>query len=120
MRVLIPVSCGDLVDRITILQIKSQRISDAMRLININNELNALLASFETLFHGSNIERSVSNLRDINQKIWDDEDLIRLSDDKHDIACIAVRIFQNNDRRHAIKREIDQIIGSEILEEKSY
>lgn len=118
----IQVSYGDLIDRITILEIKAERIRGAEKLANVFRELQCLLETLATIGDpvSDDAQKAAADLRRINQEIWDDEDRIRLADDEREIACIAVRIFQNNDRRHAAKRKIDDAVGSEIVEEKSY
>lgn len=118
----VPMSYGELIDRITILEIKAERMTDKDQLENINRELSLLrriLCSLSDV-DATLVSWTAYDLRRVNEQIWDDEDRLRLSDDHREIADIAVRVFQNNDRRHAIKRKFDEATRSDIVEEKSY
>jgi hypothetical protein len=121
----IPVSFGEAADRITILTIKNERISDEAKLDNVRTELAlisdaffanvALAPGFDTLF---------AELRQVNETLWRIEDDIRACESKGDFGevfvALARAVYQTNDRRAEIKRAIDTLLGSELREEKSY
>lgn len=114
MGIFIPVSVAELYDKISILEIKREKIKDSDKLLNICKEL-------ELLFEIS-LDYPISNefyfgLRDINLIIWELEEKIR---EGSDIGCFARDIHINNDKRSSIKREINLKYKSDIVEEKSY
>lgn len=124
-RIHIPVAVGELIDKITILEIKAERIGDAAKRINVQRELEQLQYVWEI----SKLDRSLianpwAELYAINAKLWDIEDRKRLKEaaasfDAEFIA-LARSVYIENDRRAAIKRKINEILGSDIVEEKSY
>jgi hypothetical protein len=124
MRVYIPVSAGDLIDRITILQIKKEHIPDPRKLVNVDNELQSLIAirnCFPRLA-AKLIRTKERQLYKANKILWDTEDEIRAlesrgSFDKAFIAS-ARRVYRTNDRRAKLKREINTLAGSVLREEK--
>jgi hypothetical protein len=124
MRVFIPVSAGDLIDRITILEIKKAHIPDRRKLANVDNELQSLIAirnCFPKLGQKA-VRAKERQLHKINQVLWDTEDEIRALEtsktfDKDFIAS-ARRVYRTNDRRARLKREIDALAGSALREEK--
>jgi hypothetical protein len=119
------ISFGELVDKITILTIKTQRINDAEKLRNIWNELESLQDTFNN-FIGSrqDIEHLQELLQKINEALWDIEDEIRIKErDKefdNEFITLARNVYVTNDKRCAIKKQIDALLGSRITEEKSY
>lgn len=121
MNCLIPVSYGDLIDKITILEIKSERIRDEAKRFNIIDELVSLYAVRDSIpCPNEQIKKITDELKQINIEIWEDEERVRLDHGMYEIARTAIRIFQNNDRRHVTKRRINELMISDILEEKSY
>jgi hypothetical protein len=121
----VPVSAGELLDKISILQIKSERIKDTAKLTNINHELAALRRSLkERVADSPALEKFAAELKDVNQKLWEIEDDIRICEKKGDFSQkfieLARSVYQQNDRRSAIKRQINDLLGSAIVEEKSY
>jgi len=114
---LIDVSNGEIIDKITILEIKMDRIKDENKLKNVDNELNILRRyEFET--------KHKNNLKQVNEKLWECEDNIRDLDknnifDESFIKC-AREIYTFNDERCRIKRLINIETNSEIIEEKEY
>jgi hypothetical protein len=117
----IEVSNGEIVDKFTILQIKSEIIKDVSKLENINTELH-LLHNICTLLE-INI-RHYLELCDVNKKLWDVEDELRLCEkeqrfDDHFIT-LARSVYQLNDKRAAIKKKINIDTNSQLIEEKSY
>ncbi len=125
MQLLAPISVGELIDKITILKIKQQKASDEQKLANINRELSELETSW-----GKNKapELDISDLFDqltqVNEALWTIEDDIRAKeaantfDDK--FIQLARSVYQQNDRRAALKKEINVRSGSTLVEEKLY
>jgi hypothetical protein len=122
---LVPVSWGELIDKITILEIKAERIKRRDALANVRRELDALNAVVvQNAPRRAGIARLKSALRKINLALWEIEDEIRLKE--RDLAFdagftkLARAVYQTNDRRAAVKREINDRLGSELVEEKHY
>jgi len=121
----IPVSAGELVDKITILEIKAERITDAAKNANVRRELAALDAVLAPLMREQPaLAELKSALREINEALWRIEDDIRDCERRKDFGArfieLARAVYRTNDRRAAAKREIDTLVGSELVEEKSY
>ena len=122
---LVPVSFGELLDKITILEIKSERIDDASKLVNVRVELELLataLARFCVL--PPRAGELKAELRRINEALWEIEDQIRACERSNDFGAkfvgLARGVYLTNDRRSAVKRQLNQLAGSVIVEEKSY
>ena len=120
-----PVSFGELIDKITILQIKSERISDPAKLVNVNRELDMLAATWRA--HpaaGIDIADLQSALKLVNERLWVIEDEIRIKEKAQDFAAEFVRlaraVYFENDERARVKRAINERLGSTLIEEKSY
>lgn len=127
MTVLIEVSCGELLDKITILEIKSERIEDPAKLCNVNTELAALRAVWDQgpgAHQSDELAELRAQLKLTNQKLWIIEDEIREMEreSRFDQAFIALArsVYITNDRRAALKKRVDQQLGSRFSEEKSY
>ncbi|HUW51880.1 MAG TPA: DUF6165 family protein [Rhodanobacter sp.] len=120
-----PVSYGELIDKITILEIKSRRITDAAKLVNVRNELELLNAIWANdAASQTDIGNERAHLLAVNEALWDIEDRIRLKEraqafDKEFIE-LARLVYFRNDERAAYKREINLKLGSQLVEEKSY
>lgn len=120
-----PVSPGELIDKITILEIKSEQIADPSKLANVRKELELLLAVWrDDTAAAVDIGAERARLKAVNQALWDIEDRIRLKEkaqafDAEFIELARAVYFQNDDRA-AIKREINLKLGSQLVEEKSY
>jgi len=121
----VPVSPGELLDKITILRIKSQRIADAAKLANVRLELELLQRTWATL--GAATEAVAADeqaLQAVNERLWDIEDRIRDKEAARsfdqDFIELARAVYQRNDERAAIKKRINVALGSRIVEEKSY
>jgi Family of unknown function (DUF6165) len=123
--ILVPVSFGELLDKIAILQIKSERMSDAAKLINVRHELSAL----ETVWMahpaaGHDIARLRADLKAVNERLWVIEDDIRIKEKAQafDDAFVqlARSVYFENDERARIKKNINLALGSSYVEEKSY
>jgi hypothetical protein len=122
---LIPISPGELIDKITILEIKSQRMTDAAKLHNVRTELNLLSETWKVSpFSATDISTEWAGLRDVNARLWDIEDRIR--DKERDglfdaeFIELARAVYVTNDERAAIKKQINTKLGSALVEEKSY
>lgn len=119
----IPISIGELFDRISILEIKLEKIQNNEKLKNIKKELlllNNLSADVDT----SNIQHLIIELKTINLILWDIEDRIRIKEQSlqfdEQFIQLARNVYITNDRRSEIKRKINLITNSELIEEKSY
>jgi len=121
---LIPVSLGELIDKITILEIKSERIDDPKKCANIRRELDLLSAVRAGPSLTGEEARLKGELRRVNELLWEIEDLIRTCEREQDFGqdfiMLARSVYKTNDRRSAIKRKINDLSGSAIVEEKSY
>jgi hypothetical protein len=121
----IEVAPGELLDKITILEIKSERITDPAKLPNICREMAVLAEARDRTIPWSNeLDQMIIELKAINAAIWEVEDEIReyegRQDFGHRFVDLARSVYRNNDRRAAIKRRINEWLGSAILEEKGY
>ena len=123
--ILVPISPGELIDKITILQIKSDRMSDPTKVANVRTELGLLQSTWQGSLHAAvDIQHEWSELRRINEALWDIEDKIR--DKERDrqfdqeFIELARAVYVTNDERAAVKRTINTKLGSRIVEEKSY
>jgi hypothetical protein len=122
---LVPISPGELIDKITILEIKSQRMTDATKLANVRTELDLLQKTWRaSSYSATNIDAEWAALRDVNAQLWDIEDDIR---DKERASAFDARfielaraVYVTNDERAAIKKRINTKLGSTLVEEKSY
>jgi hypothetical protein len=121
----VPVSPGELLDKITILRIKSQRIQDAAKVANVRLELDLLERTWATLGAATRqVTADAQALQAVNERLWDIEDRIR---DKEaagsfdqDFIELARAVYHHNDERAAIKKRVNVTLGSRIVEEKSY
>ena len=125
-QLLVPVSYGELIDKISILEIKAQRIGDAAKRANVQKELDALLATWQAhpASRAQSIEDLWAELRRINGELWDIEDDIR---DKEAAGTfdagfieLARAVYFTNDVRARLKRDLNARLGSDLVEEKSY
>jgi hypothetical protein len=122
---LVPISPGELIDKITILEIKSARIADEQKLHNVRTELSLLTDTWKASpFSSTDISEDWAGLREVNARLWDIEDDIR---DKERAGAfderfieLARAVYFTNDERAAIKRRINTRLGSTLVEEKSY
>ena len=125
MSVLVPVSWGELIDKITILEIKQQKLEDQAALANVAKEL-ALLAAVrdESGPLPDGVGQATDELRAVNESLWRIEDDIRDCErDKNfneTFINLARAVYKTNDRRAALKRDINSLMDSDIYEEKSY
>ena len=123
--VLIEVSPGEMIDKITILLIKSERINDEIQLANVQHELGILSSKLEKEISGSpKLDALKLELKSVNEELWCIEDRIRdcerINDFSQTFIELARAVYFTNDKRAKLKREINLLLGSEIMEEKSY
>ena len=125
MSIKIELSVGELLDKISILQIKEERIVDPSKLENISKELDVLMSLWkDSAYSNNNLESETNELKAINEELWVIEDKIRDKErnrvfDKGFIE-LARAVYITNDKRADIKRIINSKTGSELIEEKSY
>ena len=124
-KILAEISAGELIDKITILEIKKTKISDTNKLKNIETELVSLNNTFKKCIpDSSQIQILIDNLKSINLKLWDIENGKRLAEKNSDFGVqfieLARNVYKNNDERAKIKSEINNILGSNIKEVKSH
>jgi len=124
-KILAEISAGELVDKITILEIKKLKIQNKEKLTEVEKELFSLKETFDKfIVKKSNIEELMQNLKDINLKLWDIEDGKRLAEKKNDFSknfiTLARNVYKFNDERAKIKLLINETLGSNIKEVKSY
>jgi hypothetical protein len=124
MLVSAPISVGELVDKITILEIKLDRINEAAKLTNIALELGHLTSILEGLDLKNTEALLRSDLKEINAELWDIENFKRGCERTQDFGPefieAARNVYLKNDQRAALKRAINVLAGSTIIEEKSY
>jgi len=123
--ILIEVGPGELIDKITILVIKSERMSDPAKLANVRHELQVLEAARRAYIPASaELQRLEAELKAVNEALWVIEDDIRQCEADKDFGPkfveLARSVYKQNDRRAALKKDINLLTGSAIIEEKSY
>lgn len=124
MKVMIPVSVGELFDKITILEIKLNNITEESKLINIKNEWNLLTEIASNIDFNYKEKELYNSLLKINKELWEIEDAKRsheaVKDFGEKFVHWARQVYLQNDNRARVKRSINEVYGSEIIEEKSY
>jgi hypothetical protein len=123
--ILVPISPGELLDKITILRIKCARIADPAKLANVRLELSRLeLSRQESVPDDPGLAAEEAALERVNQELWDIEDRIREHEAQRrfdaDFIALARAVYRRNDERAAIKRRINIRLDSALVEEKSY
>ena len=120
--ILAPVSLGELIDKITILEIKQIHMT-GIKLKNVDKELKLL----RKILQDKNLEINIdlmNNLKEVNNKLWEIEDNIRIKENNQkfdkEFIQLARSVYKENDKRASIKKEINQKYNSELVEEKSY
>jgi transcriptional regulator of nitric oxide reductase len=121
----VPVSPGEVLDKITILEIKSERITDPEKVANVRAELALLQETWASNIRDSKIIRDLhAKLKEINEALWEIEDDIRDKERAREFDDrfieLARAVYVTNDRRSQVKKELNLHLGSEIIEEKSY
>ncbi len=126
MALLAPVSWGELIDKIAILEIKAARFTDPAKRANVAREIKALEAARDAALAQppSGLAEIVRELKAVNEKLWAVEDDIRECEKRRDFSArfveLARSVYVTNDRRADLKRRINDLLGSELVEEKSY
>ncbi len=120
-----PVSPGEVLDKITILEIKAVNIQDPTKQKNVKRELNILLKTWnENVESSDKITDLKQQLKNVNQDLWNIEDDIRIKESKREFddefIQIARSVYVENDKRAAVKKAVNLFLGSELIEEKSY
>lgn len=123
--ILTPVSIGELVDKITILEIKAARIADATKLANVQAELQGLLPIWERLQQSQPALPGLKlQLRQINEQMWEIQDALRAKeaaqDFDDDFIQLARGVYRTNGERVEVKNSINRLAGSALVEEKQY
>lgn len=120
----VPVSWGELIDKITILEIKSERIEDVAKRDNVDRELSLLRDRLATAPERDEVRRLTAELKAVNLELWVIEDDIRDCERATDFGdrfvALARAVYHTNDKRAALKRALNEALGSAIVEEKSY
>jgi Family of unknown function (DUF6165) len=123
--ILVPVSPGEVLDKITILRIKTARMTDPAKLANVRRELEVLDSTWRASpYGGRDVAADEAALQAVNERLWDIEDRIRDQERAQDFGAtfiaLARAVYIENDERAAIKKRINLALGSAIVEEKSY
>ena len=123
--ILVPVSFGELLDKIAILQIKSERMSDEAKLANVRKELSALEHTWmQHPAAGGDITQLRAQLKAVNERLWVIEDDIRIKEKAQafdaEFVRLARSVYFENDERARVKKAINLALGSAYVEEKSY
>ena len=122
----IEVSNGEILDKITILVIKSKKITDLTKLKNINNELDELKPFLDVVNYESNstVNSLVKELESVNEKLWNVEDKLRDKERSKqfddEFIKLARDVYFTNDERSRIKKNLNEVTNSKLVEEKSY
>jgi len=124
-KILTEISAGELLDKISILEIKLVKINDKESLLEINKEYNSLKETQNSNIKlTKNLENLIKELKEINLKLWDIEDNKRICEKNKDFGKVFVdlsrNVYLNNDKRAKIKSEINKLLGSNIKEVKQY
>ncbi|HKY94065.1 MAG TPA: DUF6165 family protein [Kiloniellales bacterium] len=123
-RILAEISPGELIDKITILEIKSERLSDAAKLANVRYALERLRTTRALLDGEAALPPLEAALKAVNAQLWQIEDEIRDCERRGDFGpafvALARQVYRQNDRRAELKKAIDRLYGSAMTEEKSY
>ncbi len=118
-------SPGEFLDKLTILEIKSERIQDPAKLANVRRELDLLRALWrESPLSARDVSAGVERLKQVNEALWEIEDRIREKEAARtfdsEFIELARSVYITNDRRASLKRELNLALGSDLIEEKSY
>ena len=124
-KILTEISAGELLDKISILEIKLVKINDKESLLEINKEYNSLKETQNSNIKlTKNLENLIKELKEVNLKLWDIEDNKRICEKNKDFGKVFVdlsrNVYLNNDKRAKIKSEINKLLGSNIKEVKQY
>jgi hypothetical protein len=125
MNILVEISPAELIDKLTILEIKLELIKDEGKRANVKREYSLLISAYQaTIVETEPLRELTSTLKRINRELWDIEDNIRAEERAKSFGArfieLARSVYRTNDRRAAIKRQINAMLNSPIPEEKSY
>ena len=123
--ILVEISPGEMIDKITILLIKSERIKDEVQLANVRHELGVLSEKMDKdIPRSPDLDILVSELKSVNEALWGIEDDIRDCERAEEYSQLFIdlarSVYITNDKRADLKRDINLLLGSKIMEEKSY
>ena len=121
----VEVSAGELIDKLTILEIKLERINDPKKLENIQNEMRAIMDTVAAYIPPSTeLTQLAEQLKQVNEKLWVIEDDIREKEVKkefdQEFIALSRSVYYTNDQRGYVKRQINELLGSRLMEEKQY
>ncbi len=121
----VEIAPGELIDKITILEIKTERMDDPAKIENVRIELKTLIAARdEAMPSSAELESLSAGLREVNGRLWEIEDDIRDCERARDFGPrfieLARAVYMTNDKRAKLKRDINELLGSPLVEEKSY
>ena len=125
MKIEIPISFGELIDKLTILEIKKSKITNNKKLKNVQLEFELLNKKYKTILNDTNeLQVFYDALLKVNSKLWEIEDKIRILENNKEFnkefIDLARSVYKSNDERFAIKNEINKTFDSEIQEQKEY
>jgi hypothetical protein len=125
MNVLVQVSPAELIDKLTILEIKLELIEGEDKRSNVKREYDSLISAYQdAIVENEQLRALTSALKRINRELWDIEDNIRAEERAHSFGAkfieLARSVYRTNDRRAMVKRQINALLNSSIVEEKSY
>jgi hypothetical protein len=125
MEIRVEIAPGELIDKITILEIKLEKIFDQGKLVNVRREYDSLVDVLrEEVVQTTTLSRLTAALKDVNAELWRIEDDIRDQERAKtfgpEFVALARSVYHTNDRRAALKREINELLHSAFIEEKSY
>ena len=119
-----PLSWGEVIDKITVLEIKLARLGDEAARANVAKELDLLRGIAAPALARADLVALAAKLKTVNESLWDIEDRIRdherAGNFESDFIALARSVYRTNDERGRLKREINQVLGSGLIEEKSY
>lgn len=121
----VEIAPGELIDKITILEIKLERMTDAAKLANVRIEWETLTQARDTAIEASDALAGLTQaLKSVNEQLWEIEDDIRDCERGQDFGdtfiALARAVYKTNDERARLKRDINELLGSRLVEEKSY
>ena len=125
MNILVEISPAELIDKLTILEIKLELIKDEGKRANVKREYSLLISAYQAIIvENEQLRELTSTLKHINRELWDIEDNIRAEERAKSFGArfieLARSVYRTNDRRAAVKRQINAMLNSPIPEEKSY
>ena len=125
MNILVEISPAELIDKLTILEIKLELIEDEGKRANVKREYSLLISAYQAIIvENEQLRELTSTLKHINRELWDIEDNIRAEERAKSFGArfieLARSVYRTNDRRAAVKRQINALLNSPIPEEKSY